>query len=499
MIRRIKGRTGWLNFHRSPANHGYICPMSLHASVSASYTDLYQITMGQVYFLSNQHHEKAVFDYSFRKLPFDGGYAVFAGLDDLLQIIQSLRFSGEDLEFLRENGFDSGYIDFLRNWRFTGTLYSSREGDVIFPTRPVLRVEGNILEAQLIETILLNILNFQTLVATKASRIRLVAGDAILMDFGLRRAQGLGGYHATRASIVGGFNSTSNVFAARDYGISATGTMGHSLIQSYESELAAFRSFSEGRPEDCVLLVDTYDTLESGVPNAITVAKEMEARGRQLLAIRLDSGDLAYLAKRSRRMLDEAGLHYVKISASNQLDEYVVKSLLDQEAPIDIFGVGTNLVTGKPDAALDGVYKLSFFRDKPRIKLSESLSKTTLPGIKQVYRAVDTNGDFAGADVVALADEENVDVMMHPFEAGKSLSLKDFRLEPQLYKVMENGLATSAPLPLSGIAEFSAGRLALLPAEYKRFHFPHLYKVGISEGLMKLREEMRSELKKSTP
>lgn len=473
--------------------------MSLNAALSAGYTDLYQVSMGQVYFMSNRHQDRAVFDYFFRKLPFDGGYAVFAGLDDVLQILQSLKFSVEDLRFLGKNKFEKDYISYLRDWRFRGTLYSSREGDVVFPTRPVLRVEGNILETQLIETLLLNILNFQTLVATKASRVRLAAGDAVLMDFGLRRAQGLGGYHATRASIVGGFNSTSNVSAAIDYGIPATGTMAHSFIQACESELAAFRSFSEGRPDDCVLLVDTYNTLESGVPNAIAVAKEMEARGQRLLAIRLDSGDLAYLAKRSRRMLDEAGLQYVKISASNQLDEYVVKSLLDQEAPIDIFGVGTNLVTGKPDAALDGVYKLSFFGDKPRIKLSESLSKTTLPGIKQVYRALDTNGDFTGADVVALADEENVDMMMHPFEAGKSMSLRGFRLEPQLRKVMENGIPTSESLSLSEIADFSTSRLALLPAEYKRFHFPHLYKVGISEGLIKLRAEMRNDLKKPVP
>ncbi|HLT72523.1 MAG TPA: nicotinate phosphoribosyltransferase [Cyclobacteriaceae bacterium] len=473
--------------------------MPLHSALSASYTDLYQITMGQVYFLSKRHHEKAVFDYFFRKLPFDGGYAIFAGLDDLLKIITTLRFTDEDLEFLTRSRFDAAFVDFLRDWRFRGTLYASSEGDVVFPTRPVLRVEGNILETQLIETLLLNILNFQTLVATKASRVRLAAGNAVLMDFGLRRAQGIGGYHATRASIVGGFNSTSNVYAAIDYEVPATGTMAHSFIQSYESELAAFRSFAEGRPEDCVLLVDTYNTLESGVPNAITVAREMEARGQRLLAIRLDSGDLAYLAKRSRRMLDEAGLQYVKISASNQLDEYVVKSLLDQEAPIDIFGVGTSLVTGKPDAALDGVYKLSFYRDKPRIKLSESLSKTTLPGAKQVYRAVDTRGDFAGADVVALADERNIDMMIHPFEAGKSMSLKGFRLEPQLQKVMENGEPTNESLSLTEIAEFSAGRLARLPAEYKRFHFPHLYKVGISKGLTKLREELRNDLKQTIP
>lgn len=471
--------------------------MPFNRAISATYTDLYQLTMGQVYFLSKRHRERAVFDYFFRKLPFEGGYAIFAGLEDILQILPALRFSDEDLEFLKANKFNADFVDHLRDWRFRGTLYSPREGDVVFPTSPVVRVEGTILETQLIETLLLNILNFQSLVATKASRVRLAAGDAVLMDFGLRRAQGLGGYHASRASIVGGFNSTSNVTAAIDYGFPATGTMAHSFIQSFDDELTAFRQFAEGRPDDCVLLVDTYDTLASGVPNAIVVAKEMEARGQRLLAIRLDSGDLAYLAKRSRKLLDDAGLHYVKISASNQLDEYVIKSLLDQEAPIDVFGVGTSLVTGKPDAALDGVYKLCHFGDEARIKLSESLVKTTLPGIKQVYRAADTNGDFAGADVVALADETGVDMMSHPFEAGKSMTLKGFHLEPLLHKVMENGIPARDSPTLSDIAAYARRRLAKLPSEYKRFQFPHLYKVGLSPALMSLRERMRKELKKT--
>jgi nicotinate phosphoribosyltransferase len=471
--------------------------MTLQSALSATYTDLYQITMGQVYFQAGQHNHRAVFDYFFRKLPFDGGYALFAGLGDLIDVLQQLRFTEEDLEFLHRSKFPPDYIAHLRDWRFRGTIYSAQEGEVVFPTAPVLRVEGNILEAQLVETLLLNLLNFETLIATKAARIRYVAGNAILIDFGLRRAQGLGGLHASRASIIGGFNSTSNVSAAKQYSISASGTMAHSLVQSFGDELAAFRHFAESRPQDCVLLVDTYNTLESGVPNAITVAREMESRGHRLLAIRLDSGDLAYLAKRARAMLDDAGLHYVRIAASNQLDEYVIKSLIDQEAPIDIYGVGTSLVTGKPDAALDGVYKLSYFHDEPRIKLSESLSKTTLPGVKQVYRALDEANQFAGADVVALEDEQSIPGMSHPFEVGKSMSLQTYRLKPLLHKVMEDGRMTEEPQSLDRLAAYARERMALLPPEYKRFEFPHLYKVGLSPGLARLREGMRTKVKEA--
>ncbi len=357
---------------------------------SATYTDQYQLAMAQVYFKKGQKDYTAIFDYYFRKLPFNGGYAIFAGLQDLLEIIENIKFSDKDLEYLKKQDFDDDFLEYLKDFKFHGNINSVQEGDVVFPTRPVLQVEANIIEAQIIETILLNLLNFQTLIATKASRIKLVSGERTLLDFGLRRAQGPGGYYATRAAIVGGFNGTSNVIAGRDFDIPVSGTMAHSFIQSYDDEITAFRDFSEGRPKDCVLLVDTYDTLKSGVPNAITVAKEMEERGQKLMAIRLDSGDLAYLSKQCRKMLDEAGLDYVKIAASNQLEENVIKSLLEQGARIDVFGVGTNLVIGSPDAALDGVYKLAYSHGKPRIKISESIVKVTLPHKKQVYRLRDS-------------------------------------------------------------------------------------------------------------
>ena len=286
---------------------------------TATYTDQYQLTMAQVYYQTGRHKNRAVFDYFFRKLPFGGGYAVFCGLDILLDILENLKFDQQDLAYMKKTGLDPDFVDYLENFEFRGTVYSSREGDLVFPTRPVLQVEADIIEAQIIETLLLNILNIQTLVATKASRMRLAAGERKLVDFGLRRAHGPGGYYASRAAIAGGFDSTSNVRAGRDFDIPISGTMAHSFVQSYDNEIDSFRDFATGRPNDCVLLVDTYDTIHSGVPNAITVGKEMEEKGHKLKGIRLDSGDLAWLAKKSRRMMDDAGLPYVKIAASNSL------------------------------------------------------------------------------------------------------------------------------------------------------------------------------------
>lgn len=465
--------------------------------ITATYTDLYQLTMGQVYYLKGLGNKEAVFDYFFRKIPFEGGYVVFAGLADLLATLRDLRFTKEDLLYLKHIGLDHQYVDHLKDFRFRGTIHAAREGEVVFPNEPVLRVEGDILEAQLIETMLLNILNFQSLVATRAARIRSVAGEKTLSEFGLRRAQGLGGYHATRASVIGGFNSTSNVKGAHDFDIHPAGTMAHSFIQSYESELAAFRDFAEKRPQSCVLLVDTYDTLRSGVPNAITVGNEMKKRGDRLLGIRLDSGDLAYLSKQSRRMLDEAGLNDVTITASNQLDEYVIKSLQDQQAPIDVFGVGTSLVTCPPDAALDGVYKLAFADGKPRIKLSENLKKITLPGKKQVFRILNGDGNFFGADVICFDHESGVDMMHHPADPDKFLSLKGMKREPLLHRVLENGKISRTLPSLNEISEYRRERLARLPQEHKRFENPHIYKVGISGRLREQRNELRNQHKKS--
>ncbi|HVZ55466.1 MAG TPA: nicotinate phosphoribosyltransferase [Chitinophagaceae bacterium] len=464
-------------------------------TISGTYTDLYEITMGEACFLERRHLTPVCFDYFFRKNPFQGGYVLFAGLHDLLSMLEDIRFTDEDLAFLGTLHFHPRYLDFLKSFRFRGTIHAAPEGDVVFAGSPVVRVEGTQFEAQWVETLLLNVLNFESLVATKASRMRQAAGNRILSDFGLRRAQGPGGLLAARAAVVGGFNSTSNVSAAGYFGLQAAGTMAHSFVESYDSELEAFRAFARSRPDQCIFLVDTYHTLASGVPNAITVAREMEARGQRAAGIRLDSGDLAWLSRAARQMLDEAGLSYMQIAASNQLDEYVIRSLLDQGAPIDLFGVGTKLVTGHPDGALDGVYKLSMAGGKPRLKISETLQKITLPGIKQVFRTLDEKGRFYGADVVVLEGEGPVARMVHPLEREQALAIGHLRQDPLLHQVMENGVRTAPGPDPAGIASFARGRLALLPDEYKRFENPHRYKVGLSEPLADLRDELVSRHK----
>ena len=464
--------------------------------LTASYTDLYQLSMAQVYYQTGRKNETAVFDYFFRKLPFNGGYAVFCGLENLLDILENLKFSDEDLDFLSKNGFTDDFVAYLKDFKFSGKVYSCQEGDLVFPTRPILQLEAPLIEAQIVETLILNILNYQTLIATKASRMRQVAGEAKLVDFGLRRAQSTAAYNASRAAIIGGFDGTSNVKAAIDYGLNASGTMAHSFIQSYENEIDAFRDFAKYRSDDCVLLVDTYNSLESGIPNAITIAKEMEARAEKLIGIRLDSGDLAYLSKKARKMLDDADLPSVKIAVSNQLDELVIKSLKEQNAPIDLFGVGTSLMIGKPDAALDGVYKLAMHNDQPTIKLSESTEKITIPGKKQVYRLMNDDGDWVGADMIALRDEKDFSSMHSPYDPLKSMSVKNFNKKPLLHLVMKNGIRTSSQKSINEIKEFAKNQLHQLDVAYKRFDNAHIYKVGLSDELYELRNELIAKNKK---
>ncbi|MGQ9801399.1 MAG: nicotinate phosphoribosyltransferase [Candidatus Saccharicenans sp.] len=457
--------------------------------LSPLYTDLYQLAMGQAYFMDGTAEKQAVFDYFFRTIPFGGGYVIFAGLEPLLQSLENLGFEAEDLDYLRELGFHSDYLAYLRDFRFTGKVYSMKEGEVVFPLEPVIRVEGRLFEAQLVETMLLNLVNYQSLIATKASRMRLAAGVRVLSDFGLRRAPAQGGLLASRAAVIGGFDSTSNVEAARLFGLEPAGTMAHSFIESHSEEFQAFMKFVEANPERAVLLVDTYDTLRSGVPNAVKAGRELTRKGYQLKGIRLDSGDLAYLSKKARAMLDAAGLNEVKILASNLLDEHVIHSLIEQEAPIDIFGVGTKLVTGVPDAALDGVYKLAVFDGQPRMKLSDNVTKTTLPGKKQVSRFTDEQGFFM-ADAIHLEEEGLPERMFHPFEPGKSLDLRAYRDEPLLDKVMEKGRRIRPQPEVKEIASYARKRLAQLPPEHKRFEYPHVYKVGLSQKLLVLRNEL---------
>jgi len=461
------------------------------------YLDYYELTMAQGYFLSNRHNLKANFDYFFRNNPFRTGYTVFAGLADFLDLLQMFRFGEESINFLKSKGFKDEFLDYLKGFSFKGDIYSAKEGEIVFPYEPLIRVEGNIVETQIIESLLLNIINFESLIATKARRIRFAAKDKIIADFGLRRGQALAAFFASRAAIIGGVNSTSNVLSAFNYDLIPAGTQAHSWIQSFGDELEALRKFAEIYPDNCILLVDTFDTLKSGIPNAIKVAKELEQKGKKLKAIRLDSGDLAYFSKKARKMLDEAGLDYVKIAASNQLDEYLIKSLDEQSAPIDFFGVGTNLITGQKDAALDGVYKISQIENRPTIKLSEDISKVTLPGIKKIYRYFNGEDKFY-ADCIALNDENDIDLMFHPFDIYKKCNLKDLKREEILEQVVRNGNVIIQDKSINEIASYTEFRFSQLPDEHKRFEYPHIYKVGISPKLLELRDNLIRKNKEDT-
>lgn len=461
----------------------------------ASFTDYYELMMAQGYFLSGLHQKNASFDYYFRNNPFDGGFVVYAGLKELVDTVKHLTFSDEEIEYLRKEDFSENFLDYLKNFKFKGDLYSAKEGEIIFPNEPVVRVEGNLLETQLIETLLLNILNFQSLIATKASRIKHAAGEgSVVLDFGLRRAQGLGGIHATRAAIIGGFDGTSNVYSAQRFSVPAGGTMAHSWVQSFEDELTAFRKYAEHFPEATILLVDTYDTLGSGIPNAITVAKELKERGYNLLGVRLDSGDLAYFSRQARKMLDEEDFYDVKIAASNQLDERVIASLKTQDAPIDIYGVGTRLVTGQDSPALDGVYKLSSIGGEPTLKISENIEKITLPGKKKIYRYLNDDGTFYG-DAVLFDDEINPHRIHHPTFPAKKANLNSRRYEEVLHPVVMKGEIVSNLPEVKEIAGYHKKRLGLLHREFKRFDNPHIYKVGISTKLLEKRDYLLKHFK----
>ena len=460
-----------------------------------SYTDYYELTMAQGYFLEGVANERASFDYFFRKNPFNGGYVVFSGLQELISTLQKFEFEDSELQYLKDEGFHGDFLDYLSEFRFNGTIYAAREGEVVFPNVPVLKTVGNIVETQLLETLLLNILNFQSLIATKAARMRTAAGEEkTLLDFGLRRSQGLGGIHATRAAMIGGFDGTSNVYSAQRFNISAGGTMAHSWVQSFDDELESFRAYARHYPESAILLVDTYDTLKSGVPNAITVAKELKAKGSQLKGIRLDSGDLAYLSKKARSMMDKAGFPDVKIAASNQLDEYVIDSLINQRAPIDIFGVGTRLVTGHDSPALDGVYKLSSVRDQPKIKVSENIEKITLPGNKVVQRFLNDDGSYY-CDAIGLAGDKEIHMIHHPTFPTKRTNLKSRESYPLLQKVIDDGNVLSTVSEISDISNYRKQSLSKLSEEHKRFDNPHIFKVGITPELLKLRDQLLDQNK----
>ncbi len=461
------------------------------------YTDFYELTMAQGYFYCQKKDQHTTFDYYFRTNPYKGGFVVFAGLQDLIEAIADFSYSDEDIAYLKTQGLKPEFLDFLKDFKFTGDIYSVKEGEIVFPNASLLRVEGNIIECQLIESLLLNILNFESLIATKAYRIKLVSGKKIFADFGLRRAQGYGAVQASRAACIGGAASTSNTLAGKLYNIPVSGTIAHSWIQSFDSELEAFRAYAKVNPDNTVLLVDSYNTLLSGVPNAIKVGKELAQKGFRLKAIRLDSGDLAYLSKKARKMLDDAGLNDVLIVASNQLNEHVIKTMLrDQNAALDAFGIGTELITGKADAALDGVYKLAQIDGEDKMKLSENIEKVTLPGRKQLVRYFDEEGNFF-RDGIILCDEAiaSVETLHHRVYPEKSTQIGGIKHEILQQKVVEKGnpiLEFRTPME---IHQYLESRSEKLPEEHKRFISPHIYKVGISEKLMNARNTLAKNLK----
>ena len=464
-------------------------------------TDLYQLTMMGGYHLLGKSREKANFDYFFRKIPEDGGFCVAAGLEQLIDYIQDLHFESEDLDYLRSlNLFPPEVLRFFQDLHFTGDLYAVPEGTLVFPQEPLIRVTAPLPEAQFIETALLNILNFQTLIATKAARVCIVAGEDPVIEFGVRRAQGPdGGLSASRAAFIGGTRATSNLMAGRVYGIPVRGTVAHSWIESFSSELESFQSYARVYPKNVVLLVDTYDTLRSGVPNAIKVGKELRARQEgDLLGVRLDSGDLTFLSRDARKLLDEAGFDRTHILGSSDLDEWLIESIKKQGAEIDFWGVGTRMVTSYSCPALGGVYKLSAISEdgemKPKLKVSDDLEKTTNPGIKKVVRFFDEKS-FMRGDVLFFADEilpPNQAVQaFHPMLAHvhKTYPAIDKR-EEILVPVFQGGKLVYSKPTLQEIQARTFQNLHHLRPEHKRLQNPHLYHVSLGEKLFRRKQEL---------
>ncbi len=467
-----------------------------HPRYPALLTDLYELTMLAGYFREGMHEEPASFDLFFRTLPFEGGYAVFAGLEPALQYLAELRFTSEEIDYLKSLGlFQPSFLDFLRTFRFRGQVTAPPEGTVVFANEPLLTVEGTLAEAQFVETALLNIVNFQTLVATKAARLTTAAGDGSVIEFGLRRAQGPdGGLSGARAACIGGVRSTSNVWAGQLYGIPVKGTHAHSWIMAFPDELAAFRAYAGSFPDSCILLVDTYDTLASGLPNALVVAKELREQGHEMLGVRLDSGDLAYLSKQARRMFDEAGFPDVRIVASNELDEHVIQSIRGEGGRIDIYGVGTRLATcaGEGGGALGGVYKLVRFKGEPRLKVTSDIAKATLPDRKRLLRAENDDGRFL-MDILCREGEEVApgEVVYDPTNPSRQKTIPQGAVLRDIRRVvMIEGRPTFEAESLDALADRSADQLERLPEGSLRLVNPHRYKVAMSLGLHDLRSDL---------
>lgn len=472
-------------------------------------TDLYELTMMQGYYESNSS-ETVVFDAFYRKNPSGNGYAIAAGLEQIIDYIKNLHFSEEDILYLKSLGiFHDAFLDYLKEFRFTGDIYAIPEGSVVFPHEPLLKVIAPIMQAQLVETAILTILNHQSLIATKADRVvRAARGDGV-MEFGLRRAQGPdAGVYGARAAMIAGCIGTSNVLAGQLFDVPVKGTHAHSWIMSFPDEYTAFKKYAELYPNACTLLVDTYDTLRSGVPNAIRVFSEMRESGMELknYGIRLDSGDLAYMSKKARKMLDEAGFKDVVISASSDLDEYLIDSLKSQGATITSWGVGTNMITSSDCPAFGGVYKLAAVLDEntgefiPKIKLSENTAKVTNPGNKKILRIYDKESGKIRADLICLADEsydESDDmIIFDPLETWKKTKIKSgtYHLREMLVPVFEKGECVYTSPSVMEIREYCIREKNTLWDETKRFANPHEVYVDLSDKLFKIKSQLLEQM-----
>ena len=469
-------------------------------------TDLYQLTMMNGYLRYGMEKNRACFDLFYRKQGDVTAYAVVAGLEQVIEYVKNLHFSSEDLAYLRGlRIFDEAFLNYLANFRFTGEILALPEGTVVFPNEPIVRVIAPIMESQLLETALLNIVNHQTLIATKAARVVQAAGDDTVLEFGLRRAQGPdAGIYGARAAIIGGCHSTSNVLAGQLYHTPIAGTHAHSWVMSFPDELSAFRAYAEVFPTNCLLLVDTYDTLKSGVPNAITVFNELRAKGFEPSGIRLDSGDLAFLSRQARRMLDDAGFPNAKIVASGDLDESVIWDLKAQGATIDVWGVGTKMITSANNPALGGVYKLAAEEVDgtfvPRIKISENPVKVTNPGVKQLYRFYDKRTGKALADLIALEEEDYTSgepfELFDPENTWKRMTICEYEARKLLVPIFVDGELVYESPSLMAIAAYARNEKNTFWDEYKRLNRPHRYKVDLSQKLYDLKHGLLADRRK---
>ena len=474
-------------------------------------TDLYEMTMMQGYFKS-ANHDVAVFDAFYRKNPCDGGYAICAGLDQVIDYIKNLHFSAEDISYLRGlHIFDEDFLSYLENFRFSGDIYAIPEGTLIFPREPLIKVIAPIMEAQLVETAILNIINHQSLIATKAARVCYAAGSDGVMEFGLRRAQGPdSGTYGARAAVIGGCKGTSNVLAGQLFDVPVLGTHAHSWIMSFPDEYTAFKTYANLYPSACILLVDTYGTLKSGVPHAIRVFREMREAGIPLTyyGVRIDSGDLAYLSKQIRKMLNDAGFPDAVISASNDLDEYLIESLKLQGAEITSWGVGTNLITAKDNPAFGGVYKMAAIQKEdgnfvPKIKISENSEKITNPGNKTIYRIYDKATGKIRADLICLADEtfdEACDMnLFDPNEPWKKTRIAGgtYTLRELLVPVFENGKCVYDSPKVMDIQAACTKEKDTIWDETKRFVNPSRIYVDLSDKLYRLKHDLLNDMSES--